>query len=305
MKTSPTQPNQARSGMLMVMSAAILWGTVAVTTRSIYAVTNANPLSIGFFRLGIASPVLMIIGLKTLGWRLFQVPRRDLALMALIGILMAFYQVAFFTAIQSLGAAVATLITLCTAPAMVALIATLVTKERLNLKILAAMLCALAGTALLIQVRPAGVSLQAGLAGLGWALASAFGYSSMVVISREVAGRYHPVQPFAIGLGFGALLLLVVASSTGLVLQYPPAGWALLIYLALVPTALAFGIFLAGMRHTPATVASIITLLEPLTATILASLFFNEKLGPWGALGAVLLVCAMLLLWTRTGANSE
>ena len=299
MSESSSGRAETRSGLLFVMSAAILWGTVGVTTKSLYGVSAANPLSIGFFRLGIAAPVLMAVGFQALGWRLFKVPVRDLGLMALIGILMAFYQVSFFTAIQSLGAAVATLITLCTAPAIVALLSSVLTKEKLSWRILAAMLCALCGTTLLIQLHPAGGSLTASAKGVGWALASALGYSSMLVISRDLAGRYHPVQPFAIGLGFGALLLLMVAGASGLVLSYTPVGWTLLIYLALVPTALAFGLFLAGMRHTSATVASIVTLLEPLTSTVLAGLFFKEQLGPLGAVGAALLIGAMLLLWQK------
>ena len=288
---------ERRSGLLFVMSAALLWGTVGVTTKSLYAVSTTTPLSIGFFRLAIASPVLLAIGWQALRWQLFRIPARDLVLMALIGVLMAFYQVSYFTAVRSLGAAVATLITLCTAPAMVAALSSILAKERLTGKILAAMGCALLGTLLLIRVQPGDVSLSAGLSGVGWALASALGYSGMLVISRDLAGRYHPVQPFAIGLSFGALILLLAAGANGLVLSYSIPGWALLIYLALVPTALAFGLFLTGMRHTPAVVASIATLLEPLTSTILAGWFFHEQLGPWGAVGAVLLCGAMLLLW--------
>ncbi len=291
---------QARSGMLFVLSSAILWGTVGVTTKALYGLSATTPLSIGFFRLGIASPILLAVGWRALKWRLFKIPARDLGLMALIGILMGYYQVSFFTAVQSLGAAVATLITLCTAPAMVAILSTLLTKERLTAKILASMVFALLGTTLLIQVRPESAFSGSGLSGVAWALSSALGYSGMLIISRDLAGRYHPVQPYAIGLGLGALLLFGVAQAGGgLVLSYPPAGWALLCYLAVVPTALAFGLFITGMQHTPATVASIITLLEPLTSTILAWLFFKEQLGPLGAAGAALLCGAMLLLWRR------
>jgi DME family drug/metabolite transporter len=219
--------------------------------------------------------------------------------MMMIGILMAFYQVGYFTAVQSLGVAVAALITLCTAPAMVAVLSAVLIKEKIAPKTFAAMACALIGTALLIQVRPGGMELAASLKGVGLALGAALSYSGLVVISSDLAGRYHPVQPYAIGLGFGALLLLIVAGAGGLVVSYPPAGWGLLVYLALVPTALAYGLFLVGMRHTPATVASIITLLEPLASTMLVWLLFNERLGPLGAVGAVLLCGAMLLLWRR------
>ena len=63
------------------------------------------------------------------------------------------------------------------------------------------------------------------------------------------------------------------------------------------PTALAFVVFLAGMEHTTATVASIITLLEPLTATVLTWLLFDEQLGLLGLLGAALLLGAIWLLY--------
>jgi DME family drug/metabolite transporter len=51
------------------------------------------------------------------------------------------------------------------------------------------------------------------------------------------------------------------------------------------------------MEHTTATVASIITLLEPLTATVLAWLLFDEQLGLLGLLGAALLLGAIWLLY--------
>ena len=78
-----------------------------------------------------------------------------------------------------------------------------------------------------------------------------------------------------------------------------PAGWLLLLHLGLVPTALAYILFLRGLRHVPAGVASIITLLESLTSALLAWLLFGEWLSPLSLLGAFLLIAAMLLLLRR------
>jgi DME family drug/metabolite transporter len=73
-----------------------------------------------------------------------------------------------------------------------------------------------------------------------------------------------------------------------------------LLYLGLVPTALAYWLFLNGLRHTPATTASILTLAEPLTSTVLAALLFGERLAPLGLLGAALLLAAMgVLIWRK------
>lgn len=76
--------------------------------------------------------------------------------------------------------------------------------------------------------------------------------------------------------------------------------WVLLVYLGLIPTALAYVLFFGGLRYTTATTASIATLLEPLTSTALAWLLFGERLGPLGLLGAVLLLGAIALLYKDT-----
>lgn len=43
---------------------------------------------------------------------------------------------------------------------------------------------------------------------------------------------------------------------------------------------LAYDLFLIGIRTLPATIASIVTLVEPLTAMILARALFGEWPGP-------------------------
>jgi len=74
------------------------------------------------------------------------------------------------------------------------------------------------------------------------------------------------------------------------------AGWPLLVYLGLVPTAAAYVIFGAGLRRVTATAAGIATLLEPLTAAGLGVLAFGERLGAMGWAGAALLLAALALL---------
>lgn len=90
----------------------------------------------------------------------------------------------------------------------------------------------------------------------------------------------------------------------GLVMSYPLVGWGLLLYLGLTPTALAYGLFLTGVRQVGATVATLVTLLEPLTATLLAWLLLGERLAPLGLLGVVLLVTALALLARATPQTS-
>ncbi len=288
----------SRHGLLLIVLAAVLWGTVGITTKTIFGLSDTNPLSIGFFRLAFSVPVLLAACWHTLGWRMFRIAPRDLGLMLLMGALMALYQVCYFAAIARVGVAIAVLVTLCTAPVMVALLSALLLRERLTGAIVLALACALAGTAMLIWVGPeTGGARRDTLVGVLLALGSAFGYTMLTLCSRTLAGRYHSLQPITIGFAAGALLLLPFALATSFVISYPAGGWALLLYLGLVPTALAYVLFLTGIRSITATVASIATLIEPLTSTVLAWLLFGEQLGPLGVFGAALLLGAIGLLY--------
>jgi DME family drug/metabolite transporter len=62
------------------------------------------------------------------------------------------------------------------------------------------------------------------------------------------------------------------------------------------PTAAAYVLFTIGLRRVPATAAGIVSLLEPLTATLLGLVAFGESLGAPGSAGAALLLASLVLL---------
>ena len=98
--------------------------------------------------------------------------------MICIGAAMAFYQVCYFAAIARVGVAVAVLITLCTAPVLIAMLAAVFLRERLTPTVLLALICALAGTAMLVWVAPGEVGPHSETSiGVLLALASALGYA--------------------------------------------------------------------------------------------------------------------------------
>lgn len=294
--TTESSSRQVR-GIGLILLAATLWGTVGIATKTVYQLADTNALSIGFFRLAFALPALFVASWWQLGRGLFAIPRRDLALMAGIGAGMATYQVCYMAAIPLVGVAISVLVTLCTAPVIIALSSALVLRETVSRRVIVAMGCALLGTALLVGINPAdGADSGRTLLGVGLALGSATSYALITLCSRSLTNRYHPLQPITIGFAFGALFLLPFALGAGLTLSFPAFGWGALIYLGLLPTALGYILFISGIRNVSATIASIVTLVEPLVATVLAWWLFGEQLGPLGILGAVLLIGAIVLL---------
>jgi len=287
-------------GLLAIGVTAALWGTVPIATNGVYQVSPANALSIGLFRLAFSLPILVPAVLLRSGGAHWRLSRQDATILLVFGAAMALYQVCYFAAIPRVGVTVAALITLCTAPILVALLSTAFLRERPGARVVAAMGGAIVGTLLLVgspattEARP-----EAGV-GVALAFGAALSFATVALSGRALAGRYRDLQLVTIGMAGGALFLLPFALSSGLALHYPPAGWGLLLYLGLVPTAVGYLLFFYGLRYTTATVASTINLLEPLTSAMLAWLLFDERLGAAGLLGAALLLGAMALLLRDT-----
>jgi drug/metabolite transporter, DME family len=291
------EPRAAASrGLFLVMLSAVTWGTVGVATQTLYGISAANPQSVGFFRLALALPALFTFGATALGRRMLRVAPRDLALMVLLGAMTALYQLCYFSAIRHVGVAAATVVTLCSAPGIVAVLSALLLRERPSPRVIAALLGATAGTALLVGGGASDHAHGSMAAGAALALGSAAGYAIVTLCNRSLASRCHPLQTVSIGFTVGATLLLAFALPSGLVASYSLPGWALLAWLGLVPTALGYVLFATGMRTVGATAASVATLLEPLTSTALAWFVLGERLGAAGSAGAFLLAAAMLVL---------
>ena len=285
-----------RRGLWSILGAGMLWGTTGVTTQAIYDFSPTNPLSAAFLRMAIGALVLILLCWRRLGRRMWHVKRSDALLMAFLGGMQAIFQYTYLAAIPECGITIATLIALCVAPVLVVIFSALFLHERVTVTISIALTCALLGTVLLTITPTAPQHAGHVLTGVLLSLACATCYAAVILGGRFLSSRYHPLQVNAASFGLGALLLLACSFTTTLVLVYPLESWLLLLYLGCIPTALAYVLFQSGMRSTPATLTSILTLAEPLTAAILAWLLFGERLSVIGILGAFLLLGTIFLL---------
>lgn len=291
----------ARRNVLFVTGAGVLWGTAGVAGLALGERTGLQPLAVGWYRLAVAALVLVAAhALRGAQWP--RVARRDLARVAGVGALLAWYQVAYFAAVARAGVGLATLVTLGLAPVLVAVVTAVGGRERPRGTVLAALAAAVAGLVLLVGV-PAGGDPADRVAGALLAVGSASGYAGVTLLSRGLAGRVGPADLTLLSFAAGAAVLLPLAAGAGLTIgpgDPVTAGVAgtlgLLLYLGAVPTALAYSLFFAGLRTTAATAAAVLTLVEPLTAATLAAALFGERLGPGGLLGGALLLAAVVVL---------
>ena len=226
-------PSNTSAGFVLIALGAVLFGTIGVATKGLFSISAANAISITLWRALIAIPVLFAIGLYLLRGKMFVIPWRDLRLMLLAGVLMAFYQVAFVLAVQFANVTIATLVTLCTVPIIVTILAAAFLHEQMQRGLFLAMGCAIAGVVLLVGFSPTGNLGTNVLLGVMLALLTALANGIFQISSRALAGRYHPVQTLTVYFLVAAISFIPIAFLNGFVTSYPPLGWALLVHLGI------------------------------------------------------------------------
>jgi drug/metabolite transporter (DMT)-like permease len=223
---------------------------------------------------------------------------RDVSLgLALGGCGYAIQAGCYFAALQRIDASLLSLL-LYTFPAIVAVAAVVLGRERLESRRLVALGLASGGLALVVAGAGAGALDPLGASlGLGAALV----YSTYILVSEGIAGRVSPRLLSAL-VCTGAGVALTVA--TALLGDLRPgdvtaAGWGWLACLAVVSTVGAISMFFAGLDRVGPTSASILSTVEPVVTVLLAFLVFGETLAAVQLAGGVLVIAAVLALAVR------
>ncbi|WP_310361893.1 DMT family transporter [Catenuloplanes atrovinosus] len=296
---SPMPRVPAWRGMALIALAAVAWGTGGAVAAVLYRTSGLGPIAVSYWRFLIGAVALAVyVSLR----RTRRVPRdparryrRLLAVLA-TGAGLAVYQSAFYLSIAHSGLAVATVVTLGAGPILIAIGARAFLAERLGHAGAAAITLALSGlVALSLDGGATGPNPALGLA---CALLSALGYAVVTLVGRTADAAGDPFRTSLSGFLVGGVVLTPFALAEGVL---PTAGglgvtigW--LLYLGVVASALAYGLFFAGLAHVSATTAAIVTLLEPVAAAILAVGFLGEHLSPAVLTGMLLLVGAVAVL---------
>jgi drug/metabolite transporter, DME family len=277
------------------------WGTTGSVTTLLIARDGTHPLVIGAARMLLATVILLAAARVFTGP--LRIPREDRWRCVAMGLCMAVFQGAYFTAVSMTGIAVAALIAICSTPLMIAALAAVFLGERLTGRVAGALGVGIAGTALLIVGPRTGADVSARFAGgAALALLAGLAYALSVVITKAALVRTPPLSLIAVSFAVGTVAFAPALAAPEAIRQLA-AGWLWLLYLGVVTTGVAYALYTIGLRHVSASVAGVVALLEPLTATLLGVLLFGERLGLLGAAGAALLLAAFVLLsapaWAR------
>jgi drug/metabolite transporter (DMT)-like permease len=215
----------------------------------------------------------------------------------LLGIWQAGVMLSYYTAVSYTNVSISVLL-LYTAPFYVLLIAPMLLKEKLSRRSLGALIVSLVG--IVVVVGPENLvsgSTDSGseyLLGVLMGLFSGFFYACIIMTSRYLRDEYSGLEQ------------LFITTCVTLVILFPFAGHAtmasiienlpMLLFLGVMITSVGSILYFTGLVHVKAQNASIISLLEPVSAIFFAYLLFKDPISAKTLIGCALILLSSLLI---------
>ena len=275
----------------------MFYGANPLGALPLYA-DGINTCSVLFYRYSIAVVVLAVV--MAVRRKPLAVSRRDLAIMAVLGVLFAASSLSLFMSFLFMGAGVASTL-LFVYPVMVAVIMAVFFKERVTRSTVLAIALALTGVALLYK-GDGGKPLSG--VGVSLVMASSLTYALYIIIVNKSPLRMSSVKMTMYVLTF-AVAVAVAMSFTDpanhLQLLHTPRQWGLALLLAVVPTVLSLLLMVIAVHDVGSTPTAIMGALEPVTAVVISVALFGELVTARLVIGIVLILAAVLL--TVVGKN--
>lgn len=283
-------------GLMLVIAAAVLWGSTG-TVQALLPPAR-EPIVVAAVRLAIAALTLLALagcaarsraGFRDLNWRG----------VAAAGVAIAAYNVMFFIAVTGAGIGIGTALAIGSAPIWVTLYE-IVVLRRLpgGMRLLGQGVCILGAVLLVVS----GSAANASLGGIVLALLAGSAYAIYAVITGRIGQSAPPATLAAATFSVAALVLapaLLILPTDWLAM---PGAMEKLAFLGVFATGLAYALYTWGLRHVSASTGVTLSLVEPLTAWLLATFLIGEPSSSTKILGAALLFLGLVMV-TRTPAD--
>ncbi|RPI76877.1 MAG: DMT family transporter [Desulfobacteraceae bacterium] len=274
-------------GIFLICISAASFGAMPIFAKLAYQ-SGTNPVSILFLRFGIAALIMHIyIGLSRMsyprGASLFY-----LFLMGAVGYMGQSF--CYFTALTKIPAGLVAIL-LYLYPALVTIWCMLFLKETITKLKVIALVLALTGTSLVIEIQ-----FSTNIMGILLGLGSALIYSVYIVAGSKVMRNIEAFPASAVIITSAGLVYAGLVSFQGLHLPRTSFGWVMTLAIAVISTLVAIVTFFAGLKRIGAVNASMISTLEPPVTVALAIFFLDERLTLIKLLGGLLIIGAAVLL---------
>jgi drug/metabolite transporter (DMT)-like permease len=136
--------------------------------------------------------------------------------------------------------------------------------------------------------------------GVGIIASGLLGFAIFAILAREIARerQVNTLTLTAIPLGFGGAALLLAAPLEGPP-RISPAGWGIILWLALINTVIAYMLYHHSLRVLTALELNVLLNLSPLGTALLAAILLNERLTSLQFVGIIIAIIGVVVVQWR------
>ncbi|MGM0435970.1 MAG: EamA family transporter [Bacillota bacterium] len=280
------------TSIVLVMLAALFWG-ISGAIAEILMDKGWNPLVISFYR-GFVGFLFFFIW-SLVKWRGDWIPSVGFSLWAVLaGIGVVGNFTFYFLSIEAASISVAVTL-MYTAPVFVLLTALVLGFERSTMSKWLSVVFVLFGIVLLTGAYEID-TVSATIFGTVFGLASGLSYTLFIFGFKNASLIGNPRSTLTLAfLSFSIVLFILMDMEEALnVLTSEDIGWFVL--LGLLGAGISFFIYIIGLRRTPPTTASVVAMIEPVTASLIGILFLGNQLSLIQFVGMVIILVTITSL---------
>ncbi|GAB6181665.1 hypothetical protein JCM14036_29840 [Desulfotomaculum defluvii] len=277
-------------GVALILLSAT--GFAFIPIFAIYAYEGgANVTSLLFFRFLIAA--LCFFTYLIMKEKKISVRKENIKYLVLLGgVFYTLQSSLYFSAVKYIPISLAVLI-FYAYPVFVAIISSLVDKEKLSKQIVYSIGLSFLGLAMVLGTSFGSVNLY----GILLALGAGVSYTGYLILGNRVMKDSPALETSAFICLFAAISLAVMGFSSGnLTLQLTTQAWLATVGVSLCCTVLAIFTLFRGMELIGSTRTAILSMVEPLITILLSAILFGERMTWLQVLGGLTVLGGALLV---------
>ena len=278
----------ANKAKLELIASMFIFGTIGIFVRHIPLPSSMIALVRGFVG---AFFVLLFVYLKKSKLDKAAI-KKNFVMLALSGAFIGINWILLFESYHYTTVATATLCYYMQ-PIFVILASPFLLKEKLTVKKVACVVVALIGMVFVSSVLQTGIPALSEAKGILYGLGAACFYASVVLMNKKIT-EINAYDKTIMQLGMGAIVLSPYVMFTqdfgSAAASMTPSLWALLLFVGLVHTGVAYALYFDCMSDLKAQTLAIFSYIDPIVAIILSALLLKENMGFYGVIGAVLVL---------------
>jgi drug/metabolite transporter (DMT)-like permease len=275
-----------KQGKRMLMASMLIFGTVGIFRRWIPYPSGFIALVRAILGAVFLSFILLLKGQKP-DWASI---RKNALLLLLSGTALGFNWIFLFESYAHTSVATATLCYYL-APILVILLSPLLFREPLTGKKILCALAALCGMVLVSGVADTTYSGRERLKGIGFGLAAAVLYSSVIVLNKKLLNMdVYDKTVSQLVLSAAVMLPYVLLTENTVPIETSLLPLLLLNAMGTVHTGIAYWLYFGSMGHLKAQTIALYSYIDPILAIVLSMVILREPMTFSAAIGAALIL---------------